>query len=73
MVSKAEAQSKATGIPLHQLLPARGSGNRGGGSRSGGDDGYSVPAVDPSYINCPNCGRNFNQQAGARHIPQVSH
>ena len=28
------------------------------------------PASVPSdYVNCQHCGRNFNQTAGARHIP----
>lgn len=59
MVSKAEEQSKMTGIPLHQLLPASAMS--------------SGPAeVDPSFIQCPTCGRSFSQKAGERHIPQVS-
>lgn len=60
MVTLAEQKSKATGVPLHILLPA--STGRGGGG------GYEV---DSSYIQCPHCGRSFNQKAGERHIPQV--
>lgn len=65
LVSQAERKSKATGIPLHALLPADSGRTRFGG----GGDGYEV---DPSYIQCPHCGRSFNQKAGERHIPQVS-
>lgn len=61
LVSKAERKSKATGVPLHVLLPP---------SQSLGGKDYSEP--DPSYVQCPTCGRSFNEKAGARHIPQVS-
>jgi hypothetical protein len=56
-VSVAEKKSKETGIPLAQLLPSK----------------PSDPANDPiyaSYIQCPTCGRRFNETAGARHIPK---
>lgn len=69
-ISQVEAKSKATGIPLHVLLkdvppPSYHSG--GGGV--GGSDFNAGP--DPSYLQCPTCGRSFNQKAGERHIPQV--
>lgn len=62
MVSRAEKQAKATGVPLHVLLPpsTMTSSNYGIGGRD----------VDPSFVQCPTCGRSFNQKAGARHIPQ---
>ncbi len=69
LVSKAEQHSKATGIPLHKLLPAAGSGGYGSGF-GGGDGGGG--GVDPSYLRCPHCDRSFSQKAGERHIPQVS-
>ena len=57
LVSQAESKAKATGIPLHRLLPPPSM--------------RSVDAGPPSdYVQCPTCGRNFNQKAGARHIPQ---
>eukprot|EP01033_Poteriospumella_lacustris_P003198 gene3198-2352_t len=62
MVTVAEQKSKATGVPLHLLLPA--NTGRGGG---GGGGGYEI---DSSYMQCPHCGRSFNQKAGERHIPQ---
>ena len=31
---------------------------------------YSAP--DPSMMQCPTCGRRFNQKAGERHIPQCA-
>ena len=31
---------------------------------------YVPSGVDPSFVNCPHCGRNFNQKAAERHIPQ---
>ena len=37
----------------------------GGGGTSGG----YTPYVDPSYKQCPNCLRNFNQEAADRHMP----
>lgn len=90
-VSMAEKQSKATGVPLHMLLPAAnrsmasrkqgnssktyssGRSNAGSGSSSIGYDDFNdgFGAVDPSFIQCPHCGRNYNQKAGERHIPQV--
>jgi hypothetical protein len=27
-------------------------------------------SLNPDYIQCPNCGRRFNQTAGSRHIPR---
>jgi hypothetical protein len=63
MVTKAQEKSQQTGIPLHKLLPpTSGSSGYGGGMASG-------PPSD--YIQCPSCGRSFNQKAGERHIPQV--
>ena len=75
-VSAAERQSKATGVPLHMLLPARGAGRGGSSKARGFSTGYDdfdggMPAVDPSFIQCPHCGRHYNQKAGERHIPQV--
>jgi hypothetical protein len=64
MVSRAEKESKATGVPLHLLLPP-------GGGRGGSQMGGGAPQVDPSFMQCPHCGRSFNQKAGERHIPQV--
>jgi hypothetical protein len=29
----------------------------------------AVPYVDPSFIQCPNCERRFNEKAAERHIP----
>lgn len=60
LVSVAERQSKQTGIPLHKLLPPTGA------SFSSSD--YQPPS---DYIQCPTCGRSFNQKAAERHIPQV--
>lgn len=28
------------------------------------------PSENPDYIQCPHCGRRFNQQAAERHIPK---
>lgn len=66
-VSKAEKQSKATGIPLHILLPPSSSlittnNNHKNNSNSSYND------IDSLY--CPTCGRTFSQKAGERHIPQ---
>lgn len=37
---------------------------------SGGPLPPPLPTVeDPSYVQCPNCLRKFNEQAGNRHIP----
>jgi hypothetical protein len=55
-VTLAEQKSKETGIPLHELLPASAMN-------------YEKPA---DYVQCPTCGRSFNENAGARHIPQVT-
>jgi len=30
----------------------------------------AVNAVDPSFVQCPHCGRNFNESAAERHIPK---
>lgn len=58
LISKAEQRSKATGIPLHALLPAN--------SRQ------EVPdAIQSTYIRCPHCDRSFNEKAAERHIPKV--
>jgi hypothetical protein len=64
IVSQAEQRSKATGIPLHQLLPPPSSN-----SRNSGQPSHSGPPA--GYVQCPHCGRSYNQQAGARHIPKV--
>lgn len=38
-----------------------------------GVKGYEAPPLDTSdYIECPHCGRKFNQAAGERHIPKCS-
>lgn len=55
-VSMAEKKSKETGIPLHKLLPQQPAPR---------DD-----AAYADYVTCPTCGRRFNQNAGARHIPK---
>eukprot|EP00602_Paraphysomonas_sp_CaronLab_P007237 CAMPEP_0185035260 /NCGR_PEP_ID=MMETSP1103-20130426/26334_1 /TAXON_ID=36769 /ORGANISM="Paraphysomonas bandaiensis, Strain Caron Lab Isolate" /LENGTH=221 /DNA_ID=CAMNT_0027572265 /DNA_START=650 /DNA_END=1315 /DNA_ORIENTATION=+ len=55
-VTKAQQESQRTGIPLHQLLPAHAPTQE--------DPVYS------SYIECPTCGRKFNETAAARHIPK---
>jgi len=36
----------------------------------GGGGGGGPPAVPSGYVNCPHCNRNFNETAGARHIPK---
>jgi hypothetical protein len=82
-VAAAEKQSKATGIPLHKLLPPSGSGSSasrgtfnqratGNVSVGGGLDYDMGGSVDPSFIQCPHCGRHYSQKAGERHIPQVT-
>ena len=53
-VARAEQQSKATGIPLHHLIPSTT---------------HDDPIYD-TYIECPTCGRKFSEKAGTRHIPQ---
>lgn len=30
------------------------------------------PSENPDYIQCPHCGRRFNQQAAERHIPRCA-
>ncbi len=30
---------------------------------------YKPAAVDPSFVQCPHCSRNFNEKAADRHIP----
>ncbi len=63
MVSQAEMKAKATGIPLHKLLPPAGA--MGGG--------YDAPDYNShNYIPCPHCGRSFNEKAAERHIPKVN-
>ncbi|KAA0201652.1 hypothetical protein HAZT_HAZT008609 [Hyalella azteca] len=38
-----------------------------------GVKGYEAPPLDTSdYIECPHCGRKFNQTAGDRHIPKCA-
>lgn len=72
MVSRAEQQSKATGIPLHKLLPAASSKRSSYDEvDSNGQGGYGSSYVDPSFIQCPHCFRHYSQKAGERHIPQV--
>jgi endogenous inhibitor of DNA gyrase (YacG/DUF329 family) len=56
-ISIAERHAKATGQPLASVLPPANV-------RSPDD-----PAYD-DYVQCPHCGRKYNQKAGARHIPQ---
>jgi len=38
-----------------------------------GKDIRSIPVIpsppDPSFVQCPHCGRRFNQNAAERHIP----
>ncbi len=53
-VARAEQRSKATGIPLHHLMPSTT---------------HDDPIYD-TYIECPTCGRKFSEKAGTRHIPQ---
>lgn len=48
-VSFAEKKSKATGIPLHQLLPP---------------PSFAESREDSSFIPCPHCGRTFSEKAG---------
>ena len=60
-VTVAEMKSKATGIPLHQLLPANSM-------QSSQQADYN----SHNYVHCPHCGRSFNEKAGERHIPKVS-
>lgn len=44
----------------------RGGGGGGGG---GGMSSYKPSKPDPSLVQCPYCGRRFNQIAADRHIP----
>ncbi|GFH24227.1 uncharacterized protein HaLaN_21979, partial [Haematococcus lacustris] len=41
-----------------------------------GEDIRNIPVVpsapDPSFIQCPHCGRRFNQKAAERHIPSCA-
>jgi hypothetical protein len=48
-VTFAEKKSKATGIPLHQLLPPPSS---------------TEAREDSSFIPCPYCDRTFSEKAG---------
>eukprot|EP01035_Chromulina_nebulosa_P019617 gene19617-25526_t len=57
-VTQAQEKSKATGIPLHLLLPDNSS------ERS------TTNSIPNGYITCPTCNRSFNEKAGSRHIPQ---
>lgn len=61
LISKAEQQSKSTGIPLHRLLPSNPSMSM---TAPQGPEQY--------YIQCPHCGRKFNEKAAERHIPKVN-
>lgn len=56
-ISIVERQAKAAGIPLAAALPPATI-------RSPDDPVYD------DYVQCPHCGRKYNQTAGARHIPQ---
>ena len=52
--------------------PSGGSNDYYGSSASNFNEGRGIgysPYVDPSYKQCPNCLRNFNQEAADRHIP----
>lgn len=31
------------------------------------------PSENPDYVQCPHCGRRFNESAAARHIPKCQH
>lgn len=62
MISAAESQAKATGKPLHMLLPPV----------SQRQTAMDSMQTNPGYIQCPHCSRSFNQKAGERHIPQCS-
>lgn len=64
-VSMAEKQSKATGVPLHQILDSNPRYNTYASSMTN--------EATMGYVQCPTCGRSFSEQAGARHIPKVSH
>jgi hypothetical protein len=33
-------------------------------------DQYVPSGPDPSFVQCPNCGRSFNESAAERHIPK---
>ena len=65
-VSQAEKKSKATGIPLHILLPQSSGSSRGTGAGSSDSFDYNGSGA----MQCPTCGRSFSQKAGERHIPQ---
>lgn len=56
-ISIAERHAKEKGIPLAAALPPAII-------RSPDDPLYD------DYVQCPHCGRKYNQTAGARHIPQ---
>ena len=60
---QSEQLRRATGAP-----PAASSSSGGGGGGGGGAP--AEPYVDPSYVQCPNCQRRFNEHAAERHIPQ---
>lgn len=30
------------------------------------------PSSNPDYVQCPHCGRKFNESAAARHIPKCA-
>lgn len=30
------------------------------------------PSSNPDYVQCPHCGRRFNETAAARHIPKCA-
>jgi len=60
LMAKAEKEGKSATFYLDQEA-AKGGGGMGGGG---------APSVPSNYVNCPHCGRNFNEKAGARHIPK---
>lgn len=66
-VSPAQEQSKATGVPLHLLLPPPKPSSGGYRDSGYGGAGYDEPT---DGLRCPTCGRTFSQKAGERHIPQ---
>lgn len=65
-VSLAEKKSKVTGIPLHTILDQDVTYNRYMEKANTMSSAESL-----GYIQCPTCGRSFNQKAAERHIPKV--
>jgi hypothetical protein len=72
IVSQAERQAKATGIPLHILLPPSSKSSLSFSSYAGDTSAGYRREMPAGYMQCPHCRRSFNQKAGERHIPQVS-